>query len=74
VPTLSLLLGYCYESDKNPIEVFTINEAFEDISLTIIHQHTPTTKSHAKRHMTFSFGAYRKSGLDPTRDHDRNGA
>ena len=57
MPALSLLLGYCYESDKNPIEAFTINEAFEDISLTIIHQHTPTTKSHAKRFMPLSLGA-----------------
>ena len=56
MPALSLLLGYCYKSDKNPIEAYTINEAFEDISLTIIHQHTPTTKSHAKRLITFSFG------------------
>ena len=72
VSALSLLLGYCYESDKNPIEAFTINEAFEDISLTIIHQHTPPTKRHAKRFMTLSLGLP-KSGLDPTRGHDRNG-
>jgi hypothetical protein len=48
VSALSLLLGYCYESDKNPVEAFTINEAFEDISLTIVHQLTPPTKWHAK--------------------------
>jgi hypothetical protein len=61
VPALSLLLGYCYESDKNPVEAFTINEAFKDISLTIIHQLTPPTKSHAKSSMTLSLGACRKA-------------
>ena len=65
MPTLSLLLGYRYESDKNPVEAFTINEAFEDISLTIIHQLTPPTKRHAKRFMPLSLGAGRKAGQTP---------
>ena len=71
---LSLLLGYCYQSDKNPIEAFTINEAFEDISLMIIHQHTPNNEvARQKVHDPLPWGLP-KSGLDPTRDHDRNGA
>ena len=65
VPALSLLLGYCYESDKNPIEAFTINEAFEDISLTIIHQLTPPTKRHAKRFMPLFLGACREADETP---------
>ncbi|MGA9547879.1 MAG: hypothetical protein WBS14_09420, partial [Rhodomicrobium sp.] len=67
VSALSLLLGYCYESDKNPVEAFTINEAFEDIPLTIIHQHTPPTKRHAERFMTLSLGPPEKRTGSHTR-------